>query len=296
MGAGSWSRDDYETYATTTNYVKAPRAEVFRNNRIVDSLNPAKALLRESCDSADNPNATPVIIALDVTGSMGEYAERIAKQALPKIMTSIIEGKPISDPHVMFMAFSDINTSAYMDSFQVSQFEADIRVLEQLREIYLAGGGGGNASESYDLPWYFAGTRTKTDAFEKRGKKGFLFTMGDERAPYQAVSASDLNQVFGGQHETFMPIEALARAKEKYNVFHIVIEQGSGWRNDETAIKQTWNAMLGSNVLYLRDFTLLPEVITATMRMTDGSVTINDVLAESTDRQELAHCFQNILG
>jgi hypothetical protein len=296
MGAGNWTSDSYTSYASATNYRSASRAEVFRNNSIVPMLDPRKALLRESCDSNDNPNSTPVIIGLDVTGSMGEYAELIAKEQLPEIMTAILEGKPISDPHVMFMAFTDINTSDYMNSFQVSQFEADIRVLEQLREIFLAGGGGGNSSESYDLPWYFAATRTKTDSFDKRGKKGFLFTIGDERAPYESVDSERLNRVFGGEHQGFEPKEALAMAKEKYHVFHVVIEQGGGCRSDLTRVRETWNAMLGSNVLYLSDFRCLAELITATMRIANGTSTVNDVLAQSTNRQVLAHAFQNVLG
>ena len=63
---------------------------------------------------------------------------------------------------------------------QVTQFEADIRLADQLRELWIEGGGGGNRGESYHLPWAFAAMRTSTDCFERRGRKGYLFTIGDE--------------------------------------------------------------------------------------------------------------------
>ena len=126
-------------------------------------MDPSKITLRESCDSVDNPNSVPIILGLDVTGSMGRYAELIAKKYLPDLMTAIIERSPVADPHLMFMGIGDarMNDSAPL---QVSQFEADIRILESLREIYLEGGGGGNSNESYDLAWYFGANKTKIDS------------------------------------------------------------------------------------------------------------------------------------
>lgn len=295
MGAGSWSSEDYTTYATTTNYVSAPRHEVFRNSSVPESLDPARIRLRESVDSADNPNSTPIILALDVTGSMGHYAEKIAKESLPALMGDIYEQRPVTDPHVMFMGIDDVHASS-RGPLQVSQFEADIRILEQLRDIYLVGGGGGNRSESYDLPWYFAANRTTTDSFEKRGKKGFLFTFGDEEAPYETLTARELKSVFGeGQYEDISPAAALKAAKEKYYVFHIVIEEGDYAQRDLGRVRKTWTAMLGDNVLYLRDFRNLPELVTATMRITKGE-DMDEVIKSAKKPAELRYALSNCLA
>ena len=70
-----------------------------------------------------------------------------------------------------------------------AQFEADLRIADQLARLWLEGGGGGNRFESYNLPWYFAARRTSIDCFEKRGRKGYLFTVGDEPPPPKLLAA-----------------------------------------------------------------------------------------------------------
>lgn len=294
MGAGKWDTTDYNTYASTTAYVSAPRHEVFTSSRMPQSLDPAKITLRESCDSADNPHSTPIILALDVTGSMGRYAELIAKEALPKLMSDIYEQRPVSDPHVMFMGIDDVHARSPA-ALQVSQFEADIRILEQLRQVWLVGGGGGNSSESYDLAWYFAAQRTKTDSFNKRSEKGFLFTFGDEEAPYEQLTANDLQMVFGaGQHSPCSPQQSLAMAKERYHVFHVVIEEGDYYRQRPERVRSSWTELMGSSVLFLRDFRDLSELITCTMRITRGE-DMNTIISQSKNSAALRHAFANCM-
>jgi hypothetical protein len=296
MGAGSWSNADYTTYSTKTSYRSATRDEVFTNRKLPEALDPRKILLRESCDSADNPNSTPVILALDVTGSMGEYAERIAKDSLPELMTHIYETRPISNPHIMFMGIDDMHQSKG-GPLQVSQFEADIRILEQLRQIWMVEGGGGNRSESYDLAWYFGAYKTKLDSVDKRGKKGFLFTFGDEEAPYEFMSERELKDVFGSTTQviTGAPEDALAAAKEKYHVFHVVIEQGDYCQHSLKRVRSSWTTMLGDNALYLRDFRNLPELVTATMRIAKGE-DMDTVLRAAKNPDALRYAYSNALA
>ena len=151
MGGGTWNSRDYEDYSARTSYTTKSVKEVFASTAVPAALDPQRITLRESCDSVDNPTSTPLIFGLDVTGSMGQYASLIAKEGLPALMTAIMTDKPVSNPHLMFMGIDDAHTFRVRDSLQVSQFEADLRILEQLREIYLVEGGGGNRSESYDL-------------------------------------------------------------------------------------------------------------------------------------------------
>lgn len=296
MGNSRWSDSDYQSYASSTNYRSASRDQVF-SHKVNEALDPRQIRvgkgdrkgmqLRESIISDMNPNPTPIILGLDVTGSMGAVAEQIAKNELPKLMTAIHEDRVVEDPHVMFMAIDDVFAQGH-GALQVSQFEPDLRIVEQLRQMWLVGNGGGNGSESYDLAWYFAGHHTYLENFEKTGKRGFLFTFGDEPAPFRSVSAADLRAIFGSDAsvETTSPEASLAAARRKFDVFHICVE-----RSHSGEARSTWTRMLGNNALFLKDTQHLTEVVLATMRITNGA-DINEVVA---GKSHLKYAFHNAL-
>ena len=82
---------------------------------------------------------------------------------------SLRRGNAVTDPQFLCAAIGDSKSDK--TPLQVTQFESDIRIIRQLTDLYLEGGGGGNYGESYHLLWYFAAYRTAADCFEKRGKK-----------------------------------------------------------------------------------------------------------------------------
>ena len=293
MGHGAWTACAYSTYASTTGYTDKSVHEVFSSRAVNKALNPFGVTVRESRDSDEHPNSIPIILGLDVTGSMGIYAHEIAVTHLPKLMNGILE--TVTDPQIMFMAIDDVHASSPA-ALQASQFESDIRILEQLREVYLVGGGGGNRSESYDLTWYFAGNRTVIDSFEKRGQHGFLFTFGDEEAPYQTVTAEQLKSVFGpGEYASMTPEQMLKQAQEMYQVFHIVIEQGSHYRRYPAEVRSSWTNLMGSNVLFLKDSKYLSDLVLATIEIANGK-DIQTVIQESVCPDILTYAFTNSLG
>lgn len=293
MGNSRWNYDDYNNYAKTTNYRSLKREEVF-SHRVDEKLDPRNVKvgkgdrkgmqLRESIISDANPDPTPIILGLDVTGSMGAVAEQIAKDELPKLMTAIHEEKVVTDPHVMFMGIDDVFAQGH-GALQVSYFEPDLRIVEQLRKMWLVGNGGGNGSESYDLAWYFAGRYTYLENFEKTGKPGFLFTFGDEPAPFQKVRKEQLETIFGpGDYEDTSPETSLRMAQQKFQVFHVVVEKGG---YDTSG----WTKLLGNNVLFLRNTARLTDVVLATMRIANGA-DLHEVVGNDAD---LKHAFRNAL-
>jgi hypothetical protein len=293
MGHGAWTARAYSTYASTTGYTDKSVHEVFSSRAVNKALNPFGVTVRESRDSDEHPNSIPIILGLDVTGSMGIYAHEIAVTHLPKLMNGILE--TVTDPQIMFMAIDDVHACSPA-ALQASQFESDIRILEQLREVYLVGGGGGNASESYDLTWYFAANRTAIDSFEKRGQHGFLFTFGDEEAPYQTVTAEQLKSVFGpGEYTSMTPEQMLKQAQEMYQVFHIVIEQGNHYRRYPAEVRSSWTNLMGSNVLFLKDSAYLSDLVLATIEIANGT-DIKTVIQESVCPDILTYAFTNSLG
>lgn len=280
MGYSRWDSNDYRSFASasavTLNAARSSgmsdsmaRKQVFKETRINALFDPKGVMVRESRDSAENPNSNAIIFGIDVTGSMGMIAEALAVEGLGKLVEGILTRKPVEDPHIMVMAIGD----AFCDRapLQVSQFETDIRIAEQLKSLWLEGGGGGNAFESYDLPWYFAGRRTSIDCFEKRGKKGYIFTMGDEPPPPQGLASWRLNDIFGGGEQAdYTSADMLALAQEKYNVFHVIIEQGSYARTRPAEVKNAWQKLLGKKAISLSDANYMTEVILSVMDVNEG--------------------------
>lgn len=266
MGSGSFDPGAYRAFSAKASTKSVD--EVYSARGLNASLNPLGVKLRESRDSADNPNSTPIIIAIDVTGSMGMIADVIAKEGLGTLFKEILDRKPISDPHLMFMAVGDANCDNA--PLQVSQFEADNRIVEQLTQIYLEKGGGGNSFESYNLPWYFAAAHTEHDSMIKRGKRGYLFTIGDEQAP-KNLTRDQIKQFIGDDLEREMSTEEmLAEVQRKYDVFHIVIMEGDHARGHLPEVMSTWTALLGQHVIKLADHKKLAETIVSTIEVREG--------------------------
>jgi len=266
MGSGTFDAAAYRAYRSTT-HGKTTDA-IYSARAINKNLDPKGVKLRESRDSADNPNSTPVIVAIDVTGSMGMIADALAREGLGTLFNEILDRKPITNPHLMFMAIGDANCD--QAPFQVSQFEADNRIVEQLTQIWLEKGGGGNCFESYNMPWYFAARHTEHDSYIKRGKRGYLFTVGDEEAP-QDLTKSQISRFIGDAMERKMTSEEmLIEAQRTYDVFHIIIKEGAHCRSRLPQVVDSWTSLLGQRVIQLADHRKLAETIVSVIEVSEG--------------------------
>ncbi len=265
MGAGTF---DSKAYRSFTDSVKSKSTDEIYSSHLNKNLDPKGIGMRESRDSADNPQSTPVIIALDVTGSMGMIADTIARTGLGTLFTAILDRKPITNPHLMFMGVGDANHDSA--PLQVSQFEADKRIIEQLTQIWLEHGGGGNNFESYNLPWYFAAKHTVHDSYEKRAKRGYLFTVGDEESP-AALTRAQIKRFIGDDAERdISPLESLEAAQRYYEVFHVVVKEGSHARSHLDRVMKSWTEILGQRVIPLSDHTKLAETVVSAIEIAEG--------------------------
>ena len=266
MGSGRFTSQDWKKYASSRGINnQSTYTSIYKNNAMKDSLNPKGITYRESCDSQDHPNATPIILGLDVTGSMGDLAATIAKESLNTLMMELYDKQPVSDPHVMFRAIGD----AFCDTspLQVSQFEADIRIAEQLTDIYFEGGGGGNGGESYLLAWYFAARHTKIDSFEKHGRKGFLFTIGDE-PNHAKLTAKQVKNFIGDDIEADLTAEELlTEVSRQYEVFHLIVKNGERRYGSVTK----WRQFLSERAMEVTDYTRIPEIVESTLEILHGA-------------------------
>lgn len=250
MGGGSYSISNRvhnltATYGDADYYKKAPVREIFHERSMNNAMDPKDVDIRESRDSAEHPNSLAIILALDVTGSMGSIPHFLVKTGLPEIMDGIIQ-KGVKDPQLLFLGVGDHTCDRA--PLQVGQFESSDELLDHwLTNVYLEGGGGGNDGESYLLAWYFAGKHTSIDCFEKRGKKGFLFTIGDEPC-LDSIPKTSIKALMGkGQFENFDATDLLDKAREKYEVFHIHMKQGSNGSRQE--VIDGWTQLVGKDNL-----------------------------------------------
>lgn len=243
--------------AEAAGYGKKSASEIFTQNALHkahESMNPNGVIFREARDSEVHPNTVPIILGLDVTGSMGHIPHELIKEGLPKLMGGIIQGG-VPDPALLFLGIGDHECDRY--PLQVGQFESGDEELDMwLTRTYIEGGGGGNAGESYLLAWYFAAFHTKTDAFEKRGQKGLLFTVGDEPG-LKKLPASAIKEIMGQGQQTYTHLELLAEAQKRYDVYHIsVLHSGQAINADVE-----WKELLGQNCLSIEDHREIPNVI-----------------------------------
>jgi hypothetical protein len=267
MGSARWDPSDWTAYASAA--AGKSMHDVFTSRGMHPSLDPHGVARRESRDSALNPNASALIVALDVTGSMGMVADALAREGLGTMVEEVLRRKPLPDPHIMCMGVGDAHCDAA--PLQVTQFEADIRIAEQLGQIWLEKGGGGNSCESYDLPWYFAAMHTSIDCFERRGKKGYLFTVGDEEPP-AGLTRAQIARVTGDTVRQDLSAPALlAMANRMYHVFHVIVEEGSHARAHLPRVIDGWTALLGQRVLRLSDHRRLAEVIVSAIQVHEGA-------------------------
>lgn len=252
MGGGSWTTDSFRSYSKSVGRAVTSSGmlddsynvqTLYRSRNLQKELNPYN-VVRECCDSEEHPNTIPVILALDVTGSMGSAAAEVAK-TLNVVMTSLYE--KINDVEFMIMGIGDL---AYDDApIQASQFESDIRIAEQLDKIYFEGGGGGNAFESYTGAWYFGLNHTKLDCWN-RGKKGIIITMGDEPLnPY--LPKGRLSLVTGDRLQADVETSELYNSViEKFDVYHLAVnDRATSYRSYRDRIASTWGKYLDDDHL-----------------------------------------------
>lgn len=224
MGSGTVSHSSMRTYAsslgrTYDSSTGRVTGQEFVARQIDPSLDPRNFKVRECVNSEEHPNTIPVILGLDVTGSMGEACSETAA-ALGTIIMNLY--KKFSDIEFCIMGIGDL---AYDDApIQMSQFESDIRIAESLDKIYMEHGGGGNGFESYTAAWYMGLKRTKLDCFDKQQRKGIIITMGDEPLnPY--LPCGNLNDAVNATEESHVETPTLyAEASQKFDIFHIAVD------------------------------------------------------------------------
>lgn len=297
MGNGLWSanihfdRDVKRRSAGLDTFDYSRRAIEKGELRVHPMLDPYGLNQRESRDSEEHPDSNAILISLDVTGSMGRVVRGIHRN-LPQLHELLLGHKYIPHPQILFAAVGDATCDHV--PLQIGQFESDNRMDENLENVILEGGGGGQKRESYELTMYAAARHTSIDCWEKRGRKGYLFMIGDEMA-YPKVLRAHVHRLIGIDPEADIPIKQIVEeASAKYHVFFIV--PGSAAYGDDREVQNFWKSLLGpDHVLILGDPDDTSECIAMTIGLTEGVIRMDQAEQQLVSRGKSGSTLQRLI-
>jgi hypothetical protein len=276
MGSGIWSTNVYDSAA---HYRSATGASAFAYSdsgarRVHPDLDPLDAT-RESRDSDEHPESLAIAVLFDVTGSMLRVP-RTLQTKLPDLLGLLRRKGYAAHPQIMFGAIGDATCDRA--PLQVGQFESDNRMDDQLGKILLEGGGGGQKRESYELAMYFMARRTSIDCHDRRGRRGYLFIIGDEM-PYEWVSRTIVKNVVGDRLPHSIELEDIVtELTAKYDVYYILPE-GASYAGDPEVLA-SWRRLLGQNVLELDDLGAVCETIALTVGLGEDAIDLGEGLKD----------------
>lgn len=280
MGSGRWSTD---VYTAAAHYRAASGASAFAYSdggarRVHPALDPHGVTIRESRDSGEHPRSLAIAVLFDVTGSM-RSVPRGLQAKLPQLLGLLLRKGYAADPQVLFGAIGDATCDRA--PLQVGQFESDNRMDDDLSRILLEGGGGGQKTESYELAMYFMARHTGTDCYDKRGKRGYLFLIGDEMA-YPRVKRREVQEVTGDGIESDIPLgDIVAELTRRWDTYYI-LPDGASYAGDNQVL-DFWRDRLGQNVIELADLDAVCETIAVTVGLGEDAIDLDDGLADLAD-------------
>ncbi|MBW7883110.1 MAG: hypothetical protein H3C34_10815 [Caldilineaceae bacterium] len=272
MGYSQWSDAAYQarqSYRRQTNqsaFTYDQQVRASGRAEVHGQMNPY-GTVRESRDSQQHPESLSIAVLFDVTGSMGTVP-RVLQTKLGSLMRVLIEHGYVAHPQILFGAVGDAHCD--VAPLQIGQFESGLEMDDDLGKIYLEGGGGGQVHESYELALYYMARHTAIDCFSLRHRKGYLFTIGDEK-PYPVLRRNHILQHIGDSLERDVPLAPiLAAVQQRYNYFHIIPTNTAHGRSPD--VQARWQALLGERVLLLDDEAAVCETIALAIGLNEGAV------------------------
>jgi hypothetical protein len=271
MGFGNYSHEAHQ--AITQARAGLAREDVFKQTSCHPLMNPKGVRARESRDGATHPNSLGIVFALDVTGSMGEIPEMLARRELPTFMNTVL-ALGIADPQVLFMAVGDATSDNA--PLQVGQFESAAREMDHwLTCSFLEGGGGGGGHESYELALYFAARHTEMDCWVKRKKRGYLILTGDE-LPYPRVSNVQVASIIGDDLGDDLALaRVVAAAEQTFASFFLIPDLARRSR-----CERVWRDVLGDRVICMESAADTCHVAAGIVALGERAVSDLDALAK----------------
>ncbi len=199
------------------------------NPKIID---PSKHVATES------PN--PIIVAVDVTGSMSSWPAEIFDR-LPLLYTTLSQYRP--DAEILFAAIGDAGVDRW--PLQVTTFASGFDLEQQLGALY-GEGGGGDAPESYGLFAHWVDTHVQAP----NADKPFLIVFGDITM-HPTVAAGHVKGLLGDDiGQDISAIAAWKRVSSRWNTWFL---RRPGGREGDAVDKQWAEAVGAGHVFQIDD-------------------------------------------
>lgn len=230
MGGGFFDREVVSIGPTSSAAASQASSQALSQRSFAEELTPFKKNI--TC-----ANGTPIVIALDISGSMATWP-RIFYDKLPMFYGQLCLQDYVSDPALSFAAFAGGRP------LQASDFAQGTDIDDILSKLWLCGGGGDG--EPYaDAAYFFQSQQVNFTGLQM---KPFFFFTGDERMSSfgpkleQNVKAT-IDPDSDGPFDHFKVWDSLM---EKYHVFLVAKPGGDGFREE-------WEQILGKErVLMLK--------------------------------------------
>ena len=285
MGFGNYSLAAHQALTAARDGKNA--SEVFGQGDIPAKMNPKGVKVRESRDSKEHPNSLPICFALDISGSMGAIPDQLARKELPTFMKLLMDCG-VADPQILFMAFADARFD--VTPLQVGQFESTAELIDKwltMTSMFCSARGSAysgplEGGESYELALHFAAHHTKTDAWERRQHKGYLFMTGDEPA-YPAVPRETVQAVLGYDPERDIPLaEVMTDLRRTWKPFFLIPDAG------RRSVEPFWRGVFDRDVVCMESAEDTCAVAASLVALGEGVVKSVDDVERALKRGGLA--------
>ncbi len=240
---GSWygkAKYSYSPTGAAARAEAADRAKAYGPRTYERSGGPNEAIITPS-KRVSSESKNPLIIAVDVTGSMARWPAEIFDR-LPLLYNTLAQYR--ADLEICFAAIGDASCDRW--PLQVTTFASGYD-LEQLLGALYGEGGGGDAPESYGLFAHWVNTHVTVPRAEGQP---FLIVFGDITM-HAKVPRNQIQQLLGdGAQEDVDAIEAWRQVAKRWNTWFL--RRPGGSQND--AVDQQWGKAIGERkILPIQD-------------------------------------------
>eukprot|EP00658_Telonema_sp_P-2_P033014 TRINITY_DN24323_c0_g1_i1.p1 TRINITY_DN24323_c0_g1~~TRINITY_DN24323_c0_g1_i1.p1 ORF type:complete len:409 (+),score=116.12 TRINITY_DN24323_c0_g1_i1:257-1483(+) len=222
-------------------------------------------------------NQTGVVMAVDVTGSMGDWT-KIIWDKLPMFYGQIMLQNYLNDPAISFAAIGDACDG--VAPLQVCQFAQGGQLDAEIGKIWTFQAGGGNEIESYDLAAFYY---TYMVEMPRTDTKPFFFFTGDEGV-YPSIRREWIAEKLGVDVEKVPTMKDLFRdLRTKFHVFMLYKPYSIESKRQE--IYQSWEQLIGGeSILELVDPRAIVDTMLGAIAVVSGSRTLDAYLQDMTGR------------